>query len=587
MAAFMMAVTPAGAAEETRTLPDLTSHPLAGEKVKIRVRVRDGAGQEAYSREVETVLPRRPFSSPFARRLAVLRKQLALDAGTAPEAAAAMQDMAREYGQVRPGSPGHGALVKIAADLAAAKSEEQTARTVTAMWETMLLVEEEGLSPAAKALRDAEKALREALQDRAPAAEMRKRLEQAQKAMEDFLKEQAEKARNGEQKDENAEKQLEQMRRTMEETRRMTEELSARNPDFSRNLAQELQRQMKEAMNGATNDQKSREKMKRRMEARQKQLERASRMQKEIDNLQDIITGQRKVMDDTHSQSKLQQDDLKPLSERIEKAAHLLHRDVRREIEKEDARPEEKKSWRNERDLRNMDSDLSRFEEDMKALRAKDRTLPEEQAEAAIDSLKEMRKKLDRIAGKEKEPSQNREQDLQKERQALAKKRAETPQMQELARQQKSLRERLGKMEENMAQGFFPAPERLGDAERLMDGAAGKLGQGFPDGALPDETQAEQALQDTLNQMKKDMESQMNPGGEAGPGQGQEKDPFGKGLQDGTEELGIDPSGNGNAARAIRDEIRRRLENGALPGEDRDYLERLLEGKRPPGVTPR
>lgn len=592
LAAFMTAA--AVAAEEPQRLPDLTSHPLAGEKVRIRVRVSDGAGQEAHSRDVETILPRRPFSSPFARRLAVLRKKLALDTGSAPEAAAAMQDMAREYGQVRPRSPGRDALAKIAGALAAAKGEEEVARAVTAMWDAMLLVEEEGLSPAARKLRDAEKALREALQDGASAEQRRTLLEEAQKAVEDFLKEQAEKARSGEQRDENAGRQLEQMRRTMEEMRKATEALSTQNQDFSRDLAQELQRQMQDAMNGATDDGKSREKMQRQMEARKKQIERANRMQKEIDNLQNVIDGQRKLMDDTHAESKTQQDDLKTLSERIENAAQALRRDVRREIDREEARPQEKKNWENRRDLDYMDGDLSKFAEDMKTLRDRDRFLPEEQAGQAIDSLRQMRKNLDRIKGKDEagkdkdgKPRQEEERDLQKQRQALAKKRAETPQMQELGRRQEGLRERLGKMGKSMANDGIQPPDRLGDAERSMDGAAGKLGQGLPESALQDESRAERALQDALDGMKKDRESLMKPGGGPGPGQGREEDPFGRGPQDGTEELGIDPSGNGNAARTIRDEIRRRLEDGALPAADREYLERLLDGRRPPGAAPR
>ena len=55
---------------QIQKLPDLTAHPLAGETVKIRVRVRDGSGKESLSEVREITLPKRIFKSPDVNELA-------------------------------------------------------------------------------------------------------------------------------------------------------------------------------------------------------------------------------------------------------------------------------------------------------------------------------------------------------------------------------------------------------------------------------------------------------------------------------------------------------------------------------------
>ena len=57
---------------------DLTAHPWAGLPVIAKLVARDALNQTGESREVEFVLPQRPFQNPVARALMAIRRDLSL-----------------------------------------------------------------------------------------------------------------------------------------------------------------------------------------------------------------------------------------------------------------------------------------------------------------------------------------------------------------------------------------------------------------------------------------------------------------------------------------------------------------------------
>jgi hypothetical protein len=199
-------------------LPNLVSHPLAGEKVQITVYVKDALGQEGHSQQVEVLLPKPDFRNPINPSLAQLRKTLALDSRKAPEVAAALDRLIRERAANIPNPASLQALKDIQRSMADVKDPVKEAATldkdVSDMWTVMMQLEEDHMTKAEKQLRDAEKALREALQKETTPEELRQRMEEARKAIEQALKEKSEQA-----KDPQAQKDYEKIRQMMDEMR--------------------------------------------------------------------------------------------------------------------------------------------------------------------------------------------------------------------------------------------------------------------------------------------------------------------------------------------------------------------------------
>ncbi len=184
-------------------------------------------------------------------------------------------------------------------------------------------------------------------------------------------------------------------------------------------------------------------------------------------------------------------------------------------------------------------------------------------------------------------------------------------QNQDLADRQRDLREELGRQRGLMPGRGTPqgdqARRSLDDAGRAMDQAEQALRDGDPAGAMERQAQAIQDMRDGMRALG-DMMAQNQPGQDGAPQQGgQEGGPEGpsgerngqRGLaqpydnQPRTDPLGRSTAGNGNQittgeplaegpdparrARDLQDEIRRRSGERDRPGDERDYLDRLLE----------
>ena len=162
-----------------------------------------------------------------------------------------------------------------------------------------------------------------------------------------------------------------------------------------------------------------------------------------------------------------------------------------------------------------------------------------------------------------------------------------------LDERQKALRDRLNDLQRRMKGLGLKGEQGFDDADRAMGDAEGDLreGQNGRGKAIGDQGRALEALRRGAQGMQQQMQGQQGSGeGEAeirpGKGQGQrgrdplgrEFGPLGRGAAMGP--LG-DAIGAAERARRVMEELRRRLSDPNRPGDERDYLERLLNRNLP------
>lgn len=171
---------------------------------------------------------------------------------------------------------------------------------------------------------------------------------------------------------------------------------------------------------------------------------------------------------------------------------------------------------------------------------------------------------------------------------------------QTLRDRQQALREQLGRMRERMRQGGLGDQPELGEAEREMRDAEGKLGQGQDRGAADAQGRALDSLQRSGRKLAEQMMQEGNgpgqmgqqgegnqPGGRDGlgrrygEGRDGDRDPLGRSRRGQlnpdsrfNEKLGLEP---GERANRILEELRRRLGQQNRPAYELDYLDRLLK----------
>jgi uncharacterized protein (TIGR02302 family) len=129
----------------------------------------------------------------------------------------------------------------------------------------------------------------------------------------------------------------------------------------------------------------------------------------------------------------------------------------------------------------------------------------------------------------------------------------------------------------------------LGDADSAMGDASGQLGDGNPDGAADSQGRALDALRKGAQQLSEAMQQGDGEGQGDGPGEragrqqgnGTQTDPLGRPLhgREYSDELSKMVPGEIDVQRARRilEELRRRLADPSRPQVELDYLERLLK----------
>lgn len=161
--------------------------------------------------------------------------------------------------------------------------------------------------------------------------------------------------------------------------------------------------------------------------------------------------------------------------------------------------------------------------------------------------------------------------------------------MQGLAQDQQSLRERLEALMKQLQEQGLDGGEALGEAGKAMGEAQGQLGQQDTEGALESQGDALEALrrgaQGIADQMFGDGDQPGQNGGPGRPagqrGNDERVDPLGRPTRTRRYDPGtsVQVPGEIDAQRARRvlEELRRRLSDPSRPALELDYLERLIE----------
>jgi uncharacterized protein (TIGR02302 family) len=173
-----------------------------------------------------------------------------------------------------------------------------------------------------------------------------------------------------------------------------------------------------------------------------------------------------------------------------------------------------------------------------------------------------------------------------------------------LEQRQQELRDRLAELQKQLKRqglkgekGFDDADGAMGDAqgdlkegEKGAEAGIGPKGRRGKGSAVESQGRAMQALRDAAQGLQQQLQGQGQGKGNGATAQGRKngqgrngRDPLGRGPDDnrgGMSEGQLNEgAGATQRARRVMDELRRRLADPNRPGEERDYLERLL--KRP------
>jgi uncharacterized protein (TIGR02302 family) len=159
-----------------------------------------------------------------------------------------------------------------------------------------------------------------------------------------------------------------------------------------------------------------------------------------------------------------------------------------------------------------------------------------------------------------------------------------------LAGSQKALRDRLAELQERMKGQGLKGEKGFKDAEGAMGEAEGDLKKGGKGkgSAIGEQGRALEALREGAQGLQKQMQGQSGEGeggveatGKPGEGGRNGRDPLGRdrnGTKGGaTDGRLTDAVGAAERAHRVLEELRRRLADPNRPGDERDYLERLLK----------
>ncbi|MCF3932779.1 TIGR02302 family protein [Acuticoccus sp. M5D2P5] len=185
----------AGMRGAARTVQDLSQHPYAGQEVRLVLEATDGVGQTGYSRPERFRLPARTFVNPMARAIVEQRTILAMDARAQARVIDAMDLLLLTPEEI--GSPGAFLATKAAyRDLVAADTDDELREMLDQLWDLALMLEDDGLSDAERALQAAQERLRQAIEDGAPPEEIARLTQELREAMQRYMQALAERMQN-------------------------------------------------------------------------------------------------------------------------------------------------------------------------------------------------------------------------------------------------------------------------------------------------------------------------------------------------------------------------------------------------------
>ncbi|WP_370676455.1 TIGR02302 family protein [Pleomorphomonas sp. PLEO] len=180
--------------DRATTTSDLTTHPLAGSRVRLVLEARDDAGHATETPPLLIDLPARPFRNPLAAAIVEQRRLLASDASRARTVAATFETLG-DLGAAFIDKPGEIIGLRVARNsILAARNDAELKPVLDYLWQMALAIEAGDLAPAAERLAAAREALKKALADGASPQEIARLSEDLKAALDDYLKSMAEAA---------------------------------------------------------------------------------------------------------------------------------------------------------------------------------------------------------------------------------------------------------------------------------------------------------------------------------------------------------------------------------------------------------
>ncbi len=271
------------------TYRDLTSHPWAGLKTLMTLKVKDVAGQTAQSRPRLTVLPQRRFRKPMARALIEQRRKLVQKPHSnyylvmrALNALSITPERFIKDPKVYLGIRSAYWRMRIR------RSRDIAQSVVDQLWDIARYIEDGNLSEAERQMKLAQQKLSESLQNNASGEEIRKLLAELRETVSRFLENVAKKSPSGEEILHGTGNQKVLTPQDLDQMLRNIEELAkSGSRDLAAKMLAEL-RQMLENINTQT--------------AQQNATDRQT--MKALEDLGRIISKQQKLLDKTYSVDK-------------------------------------------------------------------------------------------------------------------------------------------------------------------------------------------------------------------------------------------------------------------------------------------
>ena len=277
-----------------KTSRDLTDHAWSGSTVRLTLKTRDEAGQEAQSETKTLTLPERPFTNPLAKAIVEHRKILSLDADRKPEVVTLIDAVTLRPEDTFDNPSHYLGLMAGRTMLKMASSDDQLREVADYMWQMALAIEDGDLSAAEKRLRQAQEALQQALEDGASDEEIDRLMAELRDAMDEFLREFAERAMQNPGMAEQMPRDGQEMRQS--DLQKMLDQIENLAKSGNREQARDLLAQLQDMMNNLEANRQN----------QGQNSQQNSELRQQMDKLGEIMRRQQEMMNETFRMDQMQ-----------------------------------------------------------------------------------------------------------------------------------------------------------------------------------------------------------------------------------------------------------------------------------------
>jgi uncharacterized protein (TIGR02302 family) len=503
-----------------RATQDLTAHPWAGLKVRMTLVARDQAGQAGMSAPYEFVLPERVFTKPLAKAVVEQRKKLVRDPSTTEPVAQALDALTIGGDKVGEDSFTYLSLRDAYWRLMSNPSHEAIGSVVDQLWQIALRIEDGDLPEAERELKSAQDALSQALQKNASPDEIKQLVDNLRDALSRYMQALAQQAQDKGNMAKQEQQQNGDQLLSQQDLDKMLSNIEKLAQAGSKEMAERMLSELKDIL----------ERMQAGNIPENAKQQRASRMMKDLN---DVISKQQKLLDDTFQAKRQQGERGGEQSQQFEVSPPGQPMDF------------------------GPGMGMAPF---MDMPGESDQGQLKSQGESGKQGGAPGQGKLE--MGQQPQGGQH------------------SGQHGDLAKRQQELRDKLQSLIDRFRIEGNDAPQQFDGAGKSMAEAQAAIGQDELDQA----TQAQNQALDSLRKGAQSLAEQMEQGGEIQAGQGpgnNGRDPLGRPDRSNRPDLGLSVKVPDEIdiqrAREVLDEIRQRLGDPQRPTFELDYLERLIK----------